>query len=205
MFLDVNNDQFVSPIDALLVSNAINGAGGPEGEGALRAGWTSWSLFTRELARWLRLWLMGVPAGVGFATLKATLKLCVGVPPDRSGVFSAGKGPAMRAPILGAALDDLHSVQSYVRKSTRITHTDPKAEYGAFAVAAAAHLASRGKHNASEFLITVSPLLDDGPARELRDLLAQAAAAAAEHHSTDEFASSLGLQRGVSGYMCLTV
>ncbi len=34
--------------------------------------------FARELARRLRWWLLALPAGTGLATLKATLKLCVG-------------------------------------------------------------------------------------------------------------------------------
>ena len=58
-------------------------------------------LFTRALARRLRWWLLGLPAGVGWATLRATLKLSVGVPPTRSGVRSAGNGPAMRSALLG--------------------------------------------------------------------------------------------------------
>ena len=56
--------------------------------------------FARSLAWRLRGWLLGLPAGVGFATLRAILKLCVGVSPDRSGVHSAGNGPAMRAPVI---------------------------------------------------------------------------------------------------------
>lgn len=163
------------------------------------------SMFARELANRLRQWLLGVPAGVGLATLRATLRLCVGISPERSGVFSAGNGPAMRSPILGVALDDLQSLRTYVRICTRITHTDPKAEYGAFAVATAAHLSARERHSSSEFLITVAPLLEDGPARELLVLLEQAVASVAKRESTDDFASSLGLHRGVSGYMYHTV
>src|SRR3954466_5661824 len=50
--------------------------------------------FGRELASSLRWWLAGLPAGIGFATLRSLLKSSIGFPPHRSGVFSAGNGPA---------------------------------------------------------------------------------------------------------------
>src|SRR5207247_666335 len=53
--------------------------------------------FQRSLARRMRLWLLGVPAGIGIATLRSIIRLWVGISPERSGVFSAGNGPAMRA------------------------------------------------------------------------------------------------------------
>ena len=58
-------------------------------------------VFGRSLARQMRWWLIGVPAGIGLATLKAILRLWLGVPYTRSGVFSAGNGPAMRSALLG--------------------------------------------------------------------------------------------------------
>jgi len=57
--------------------------------------------FKRALARHLRLWLLGLPAGTGLATLRACPRLCLGLAPDRSGVRSVGNGPAMRAGIPG--------------------------------------------------------------------------------------------------------
>ena len=62
--------------------------------------------FQRCLAWKLRLWLLGIPAGIGFATLRAILKLWLGFPPTRSGVHSAGNGPAMRSAIIGAYFFD---------------------------------------------------------------------------------------------------
>src|SRR3954471_18836892 len=55
--------------------------------------------FAGDLARRLRWWFLGLPAGIGRATARACLKLWLGYPPGRSGVFSAGNGPAMRSPI----------------------------------------------------------------------------------------------------------
>ena len=45
--------------------------------------------FESEFARGLRGWFLALPPGVGLATLKACLKLCVGTSPQKSGVFSA--------------------------------------------------------------------------------------------------------------------
>src|SRR5688572_21926737 len=53
--------------------------------------------FQRCLAWKFRLWLFGLPAGIGLATLKAVIRLWMGFPPARSGVWSAGNGPAMRS------------------------------------------------------------------------------------------------------------
>jgi ADP-ribosyl-[dinitrogen reductase] hydrolase len=92
--------------------------------------------FQRTLARILRWWLACIPAGVGFATLRAILKLWMGFPPSRSGVFSAGNGPAMRSAVLGVFFaESPEKRKEFVRASTLITHRDPRAETAALAVA----------------------------------------------------------------------
>ena len=95
-------------------------------------------LFLRRFASRLRWWILALPAGVGKATARSGIKLWLGAKPARAGVFSAGNGPAMRAAIFGAAFDDTPLMLDLVRASSRLTHTDPKAEYGAIAVALAA-------------------------------------------------------------------
>ena len=96
--------------------------------------------FARCLARRLRWWLLGVPAGIGFATLRAILYLWLGFSPQRSGVFSAGNGPAMRSAIsLVLAFDDLApagTASSIRPRSSRIPI--PRRTCGALAVALAA-------------------------------------------------------------------
>src|SRR5947209_8063775 len=88
--------------------------------------------FAQSLAWRLRLWLLGLPAGTGRATLRAVGKLWLGCSPARSGVWSAGNGPAMRAALLGVCLGHApERLRCYVRASTRLTHTDPRAERGA--------------------------------------------------------------------------
>src|SRR5579863_3976367 len=59
------------------------------------------SRFARALAWKPRLWLLGLPAGIGQSTLFTIVRLWFGFSPKRSGVFSAGNGPAMRAVLLG--------------------------------------------------------------------------------------------------------
>ena len=167
---------------------------------ALIAAGDNHGVFLKRLAWGLRLWMLGLPAGVGFATLRACLKLWLGVSPKRSGVFSAGNGPAMRSSIFGAAVPDRDELLTLVRLSTRITHTDPKAEYGAIAVALAAHLAR--DETTADPEIYLSELGDVLPreADALLDLLHRAAESASAGESTTAFAESMGQAKGVSGY-----
>jgi ADP-ribosyl-[dinitrogen reductase] hydrolase len=162
-------------------------------------------LFARELARRLRWWLLTIPAGIGLGTLRAILKLWLGFPPDRSGVRSAGNGPAMRAAILGVfARGDLMKLSALVQASTRITHTDPRAEQGAMVVALAAaySLQQSGSFAASDFLRFTRPYVSDN---QLWSHLSSACQYAAEGKSAEEFADSLGQSRGVSGFINMTV
>lgn len=164
--------------------------------------------FARSLAWRLRFWLLGLPAGTGRATLRSVLKLWLGFPPTRSGVWSAGNGPAMRAALLGVCLrHDRERLHAYVRASTRLTHTDPRAERGAFLVALAAHFgAVRGPEGieSENFLREAREALPDadeelrGPLDKMEDHLRRGAPAL-------ELADTLGLHRGVSGYVYHTV
>lgn len=161
--------------------------------------------FERQLARRLRMWFACLPAGVGLATLRACIRLWLGVCPERSGVFSAGNGPAARSVVLGAIVDDVQRVIDLTSRSTRITHSDPKATHGAVTLALAAHLAAKEPApDPTRFVRYViehyTPLES-----ELKELIIRAAGSAAEGQSTSAFARSLGLERGVSGYMYHTV
>lgn len=162
--------------------------------------------FAGELARRLRCWVLSAPAGIGLATLKASLRLCLGVSPHRSGVFSAGNGPAMRSPLLGVAIDDVVQLRRFVRISTRITHTDPKAEWGAMAIAWAARTASRTSHvEPNRFAGELRQVLNEPDAEEMHALVGKAAKSVTAGDSTESFAASLGLERGVSGYIYHTL
>ncbi len=158
-------------------------------------------LFLRSLGWRLRFWLVGIPAGIGMATLRSIVRLWVGYSPHRSGVFSAGNGPAMRSAILGVAVQDRQRLRQLVHACSYITHTDPRAEYGAFAVALAARMECEQTHVSPEqFVDQLRQSLGD-EARELTDLIADACASAVNGSSTESFADSLGLARGVTGYV----
>lgn len=161
--------------------------------------------FRHSLAWRFRLWLLALPAGVGMATARAILRLWVGFSPEHSGVFSAGNGPAMRAAILGTVLDDPQALGDWVRASTRITHTDPKAEYGALAVALAAQQGCRDQGlDPDRFVLQLQTTLAGG-GEALLALITAAAESAKRGQSTQVFADSLGLGKGISGYVYHTV
>jgi ADP-ribosyl-[dinitrogen reductase] hydrolase len=162
--------------------------------------------FARSLAWKLRWWLLGLPAGVGSATARSILKLWMGFPPHRSGVWSAGNGPAMRSAILGLyADDDDDLLLRLVHASTVITHRDPAAEHGALAVALAARYGARqgADHiRPAEFLTHVEQYLKDAP---LMHLLNKAGEHLQRGDDVTAYAATLGLRGGVSGYINHTV
>ncbi|MGJ8696056.1 MAG: ADP-ribosylglycohydrolase family protein [Verrucomicrobiaceae bacterium] len=91
--------------------------------------------FTRSFAWELRWWILGMPAATGMATARAIIKLWLGIPPHKSGVFSAGNGSAMRtAPIAAMFPNDTDKRRTFTEAQTRITHSDPKASIGAIAI-----------------------------------------------------------------------
>jgi ADP-ribosyl-[dinitrogen reductase] hydrolase len=164
--------------------------------------------FVRSLAWRLRFWLLGLPAGVGRATLQAILKLWLGFSPAHSGVWSAGNGPAMRSALLGVCLgNDRERLRSYVRASTRLTHTDPRAERGAFLIALAAHhgviFGPQGVQGNSFFREARTALPDAD--EELQTLLDRLEKSLGDQVPAVELADALGLHRGISGYIYHTV
>lgn len=160
--------------------------------------------FTRSLAWRLRLWLLGLPAGTGKATLQAALKLWVGFPPHRNGIYSAGNGPALRAPVLGACLGhDLERLWAHVRASTRLTHTDPRAQRGALLMALATYQAAVQGPSLSDperFLQEVQAALPETD-KELERLLGQLHEHLARKAPAAELVKAVGLRRGVSGFV----
>jgi ADP-ribosylglycohydrolase len=164
--------------------------------------------FLQSLAWRLRWWLLGCPFSIGMATLKACLKLWLGVSSKESGVWSAGNGPAMRAPIIGVCFGaDPDRMIALVRRSTRITHRDPRAEWGALAIARAASLAAAARAHVPEPVPTAQFINEIIPpdGAELIELNKRMAESVAANQTTEAFADSLGLSRGVSGFMLHTV
>jgi ADP-ribosylglycohydrolase len=164
--------------------------------------------FARSLAWKLRIWLLTLPAGIGVATLRATLKLWLGFPPSASGVWSAGNGPAMRSAILGVVLArNVARLKEYVQRATKLTHTDPRAERGALAVALATAYAA--KHNratfsAGELLRQLHQLISPEDPEAARWLTA-VEESVREAWNAEKLLAALGCARGVSGYVYHTV
>lgn len=161
--------------------------------------------FARILGWKLRWWLLALPAGTGMATAKSIIRLWLGWPSSRSGVFSAGNGPAMRAGIVGLCLHrDDDPWRDFVRSATRITHTDPQAETGALLVAMAVRQAVQtdGAINATAFLTqcrveSSDPVWQTALSKVEQSLVAEASAI--------EFAQSIDCSKGISGYIVHTV
>ena len=157
--------------------------------------------FVRSLAWRLRGWLAVLPAAVGLGTLRAIIKLWLGASPQRSGVDSAGNGPAMRAAILGACLGPAR-LHAHVERSTRLTHTDPRALAGALAIAQAAAAIT---HTTATPLQILTDIRDTTTDPELAAALELALAHHARAASPEFFACSLGQVDGVTGYIHHTV
>ena len=170
---------------------------------ALLAGAADPEAFQRRLAWKLRFWILGVPAGIGLATLRAVLRLWAGVPPGRAGVFSAGNGPAMRTALIGVYFaEDPAARRAFVQASTRLTHSDPRALTAAWAVAEAAAAASIGRAGDTGFIRELRALGDDSEWPTICDTLE---ASLQRKESVEAFARGLGLGNGVSGYAYHTV
>ncbi len=142
------------------------------------------------------------------ATSQACTKLCSGDGYKTSGVFSAGNGPAMRAAVLGVyAREDLPQLSRLVDVSTTITHTDPKAVYGALAVACAASVTWYEKPTMSDVILRMRQCSRgrDEALDELTILLDAAEDSVGRREATAAFAANQGWGDGVSGYMLQTV
>jgi ADP-ribosyl-[dinitrogen reductase] hydrolase len=164
--------------------------------------------FARSLAWRLRWWFLGLPAGVGMATAKACIKLWLGFPPSRSGVWSAGNGPAMRAAILGVySSDNLEKLGALVKASTRLTQSDPAAESGAMAIALAAAYAVQERRKAvpmvaRDYLQFIGPRLSGTRMLELIERVIEQLESGA---TLEAYLQSHGMGNGISGYINHTV
>ena len=161
--------------------------------------------FRRHLAWGMRWWILGLPAGIGFATLRAILKLWLGFSPTRSGVRSAGNGPAMRCALLGAAILDSRQLVDLVRAATRITHTDPRAFSGALAVALAARQSAQQEHDGERLIADLVALAKEAATEDMAGHIALALRSVDRAESTAEFATQIGCAKGVSGFVVHTV
>lgn len=166
--------------------------------------------FAKSLTWGLRWWIARLPAGVGLATGRALIKSWSGFPYHKSGVFSAGNGPAMRAPVLGVVFGhDPELLKQYVELSTRITHTDPKAYIGALAVAQASYQSAQKNYDVNDFKSAMQTLLADLPDKQSAEFWQLLALIQAEVPAGSEgihhLLTQLGQHKGISGYMYHTL
>jgi ADP-ribosyl-[dinitrogen reductase] hydrolase len=164
--------------------------------------------FGRRLSWCLRWWFTSLPAGVGLATARACIKLWLGCGHRKSGVRSAGNGAAMRSAPIGAFFcKSPDEVSAFTEVCTAITHSDPRALTGAKAVAVTAAWILRDdlrdrppSENFSAILSDVAP--EDA---EWTGIVARMGEGLRRNASVDEFASAMGLEKGVTGYVYHTV
>ena len=153
-------------------------------------------LFQKLMKKRLQLWFLAVPAGIGFATMKAIVKSFF---VKNSGVFSAGNAPTMRSALIGVLFGhDDTKLQSFVNTNTRLTHTDPKAYYGALAVAKATYLSATNRQD--EFFEAMHSLVKDEKFLELLEEVEENLTL-----SSLAFAKKIGLEKGVGGYIYQTL
>jgi ADP-ribosyl-[dinitrogen reductase] hydrolase len=141
------------------------------------------------------------------ATLRSILKLWLFLPQRWLGTFSAGNAPAMRSALIGVFwAEEPELLRMHVRAATRLTHTDPKAEHAALAVAVAASLSaqSAGSIDALEYARQLRSFLGSEGA-ELAELIDGVAISVKAGETTLTFAQGMGLERGVTGYAFHTV
>ena len=158
----------------------------------------------------MRGWLLGTPAGIGLATPSLhpqALALLSSLPERR---LVRGQRPC------NACRHPWRCVRTRARTACARTREAfhardayrPESGGSALAVALAAHAAATAE-NVEElparFHALVSAYLDLEHAAELIDLIDRAIRSAASLEETDAFVRSLGLERGVTGYMYHTV
>jgi ADP-ribosylglycohydrolase len=143
------------------------------------------------------------------ATLRACTKLWIGFPGQKSGVRSAGNGPAMRAPLLGILFaDNPMLLRGHVCASTRITHTDKRAEQGALLIALASMLSVKLSGNVSidDYYQIVNDWHAMGVLTDDTQSLVNDVSEGLEYCSdAQQFANVSGLGKGVTGYINHTV
>ena len=162
--------------------------------------------FRRELASSLKLWFLCLPPATGFATAKACLLLLLGVDPRRSGVRSAGNGPAMRAAVIGCSVRDVELVRSLIDASSGITHRDRRSSDGAFLVALASNWCRFHRALDSKSFFDYVDLCEGVP---VDDVFAQKfyllRKSLESGETTLDFAAAIEQQNGVTGFIVPTV
>ncbi|MBO1317105.1 ADP-ribosylglycohydrolase family protein [Acanthopleuribacter pedis] len=163
--------------------------------------------FQRLLRRALMLWLLALPTGIGFATLRALLKSWLGLPVRWAAVNSPGSGPAMRAAVIGcyaARFPERADVDALTRAATEMTHANRKAEIGALAMARLARMAalSNTMPGWQEVRAELQAVGGDDP--DWVRLIALIEAGLEQQLPVPDFAVTIGHRRRQGGYVYFT-
>jgi ADP-ribosylglycohydrolase len=163
---------------------------------ALRDSGGETEAFRREIRRGLRRWFWTLPPGIGLGTLRAGLRLSFGL--TRTGVRSAGNGPAMRAPIIAAWTypERRESLLPLVKISTETTHIDPRAFYGSLVLARLTHQLLDGQLSAAGLVEGI----DD---QDCLHLVARVMEN--PQRAPQQLCVELGFRQGVTGYIYHTL
>lgn len=164
--------------------------------------------FLDSLAWSFRWWFVGLPFGIGLGTAKACIKLWLGFNPENSGSRSAGNGPAVRALVIGAALNgtDVESrIERWSQLSSMLTHRAPAAVTGSILLAQAASIAIVEEVNSTNRLSILDRLIEQTRTEELESLLTQLRPCLEANLGPARVAKRFGWKKGISGYMPHTV
>lgn len=152
--------------------------------------------FSKSMRSHLRKWLLSVPPGIGFGTLKSILKMWMGF--KNAGVKTAGNGPLMRTAVLAALLKDSpEKLEEYIRANTYLTHADERAYETALVLARLVILKTQKCSLTIEDLKESSKNLNDEVFNKALDSLISAYEAG---KTPDEYVMEQGWEKGVSGY-----
>jgi ADP-ribosyl-[dinitrogen reductase] hydrolase len=151
-------------------------------------------VFAKLLVKKFTFWFICLPPTLGLATLRACLKMLLGLDPRQCGVNSSGNGPLPRAILLGWELAKDPDFDKYIELSTRITHTGYEALVASQALARlTAYLKVNGYPGAKDTLILLRGLDDSSEWKRV--------ISAIEHsHSLFELMHRTGQSGGIGGF-----
>ena len=156
--------------------------------------------FRKIFSRRLQFWLSTLPPGVGLATLKSIIKQALGF--RKTGIFSAGNGPVMRAAALGVFYPESQEQRQLLNAiHTELTHSDPKALEASELIVEIAATFTRG-----ETRFELSKMVKKH-STEWQNLIHAAQSSAQDEVSTEEAMERMKInpKKGVSGYSYHTV
>jgi ADP-ribosylglycohydrolase len=113
----------------------------------------------------------------------------------------------MRSPLLGVVFtDNPELLKDFVKRSTLITHSDPKAYQGALGTSLAALMSSKSAQISPDvYRTSLQELMGGAGSNQFLSLMERACQSAARGESTTVFAETIGCRKGISAYVFHTV